>query len=146
MDDIDDISEIFQIVDSDGSGYLDKEKLHRICPHLSPSEIDIIFNDLDTDHDNRINLKEFTNGFKQLIKPTHVEHTIHKKKLINSATAIDKDDDDLSTDLTQVQINEVFNNLSWYEKKRRIINLCDFIYFYIDFNQKTLLHKSKFQG
>ncbi|CAF2747200.1 unnamed protein product [Rotaria sp. Silwood2] len=118
MSDIDDINEIFRIVDSDGSGYLNKEKLQHICPHLSPSEIDIIFNDLDTDHDNRVSLKEFTNGFKELIKPDDNDRLLHKKKLINYDNAIDKDEEDLTTDMAQVQINEVFNNLSWYEKKQ----------------------------
>ncbi|CAF0929105.1 unnamed protein product [Rotaria sordida] len=116
MGDTDDINEIFRIVDSDGSGYLDKEKLQRICPHLSSSEIDIIFNDLDTDHDNRISLKEFTNGFKELIKPNDNERLLRKKKLINYENVIDKDEDDLTTEVAQTQINEVFNNLSCQEQ------------------------------
>jgi len=113
MGDIDDIDKIFQIVDSDGSGYLSKEKLQRICPHLSPSEIDVIFNDLDSDHDNRISLKEFTHGFKELIKSNDNRHSSYKKKLMNHENAIDKEEEDLTTDMTPIQINEVFSNLSW---------------------------------
>ncbi|CAF3667932.1 unnamed protein product [Rotaria socialis] len=121
MGDTDNINEIFQIVDSDGSGYLNKEKLQRICPHLSPSDIDIIFTDLDIDHDNRISLKEFTNGFKELIQPSHNNHAICKNKLINHDNAIDKEEEEeeeenLTTDITPVQINEVFNNLSCQEQ------------------------------
>ncbi|CAF0728602.1 unnamed protein product [Rotaria sp. Silwood1] len=116
MNDIDDINEIFRIVDSDGSGYLNKEKLQHICPHLSPSEIEIIFNDLDTDHDNRISLKEFTNGFKELIKPNDNNCLLRKKKLTNYDSTIDKDEEDLTTNIAQVQINEVFNNLSCQEQ------------------------------
>lgn len=116
MDATNDINEIFQIVDSDGSGYLDKEKLQRICPHLSPSEIDIIFNDLDTNHDNRISLKEFTLGFKELVKPNESKSRFPSKKLMIRDNAMDKDDEDITKDMTQTQINEVFNNLSWYEK------------------------------
>ncbi|CAF1333599.1 unnamed protein product [Rotaria magnacalcarata] len=120
MGDTDNINEIFQIVDSDGSGYLNKEKLQRICPHLSPSDIDIIFTDLDTDHDNRISLKEFTNGFKELIQPSHSKYAISKTKLTNRDNAIDKEEEEeeenLTTDITPVQINEVFNNLSCQEQ------------------------------
>jgi Ca2+-binding EF-hand superfamily protein len=118
MDDTDDINKIFQIVDSDGSGYLNKEKFQHICPHLSPSEIDIIFNDLDIDHDNRISLKEFTHGFKELIKTNDNYRSLNNKKLINHENDIDKEEEDLSTHMTQIQINEVFNHLSWYEKRQ----------------------------
>jgi Ca2+-binding EF-hand superfamily protein len=117
MGDSDDINKIFQIVDSDGSGYLNKEKLQLVCPHLSSSEIDMIFNDLDTDHDNRISLNEFTHGFKELIKPKDHQQSLNKKKLVNQENTIDKDEDDLTTNMTQIQINEVFNNMSWYETK-----------------------------
>ena len=114
MNDTDDISKIFQIVDSDGSGYLNKEKLQLVCPHLSSSEIDIIFNDLDTNQDNRISLKEFTEGFKELIQPDDDnQHSLKKKKFINQESVTDKDDDDLTTNTTQIQINQVLNNLSW---------------------------------
>ncbi|CAF0805275.1 unnamed protein product [Adineta steineri] len=88
---MDDINKIFQQADSDGTGYLNKEKLQNICPHLSSSEIEIIFRDLDTDHDNRISLAEFTRGFKELIKGN-------------------------DTDMMQLQLNEVFNNLSCQEQ------------------------------
>lgn len=124
-DDIHDIGKIFQIVDSDGSGYLNKAKLQCICPHLSSSEIDIIFNDLDTDHDNRISLEEFTNGFKDLIKPNNNYTLLNKTKLINQTNNNNnnkshekEDDEDLTKHMTQTQINEVFNNLSWYEKSQ----------------------------
>lgn len=113
MDDTDDISKIFQIVDSDGSGYLNKEKLQLVCPHLSSSEIDIIFNDLDTNCDNRISLKEFTQGFKELIQPNDNQLSFKKKKFTNQNNIIEKDEDDLTTNMTQIQINQVLNNLSW---------------------------------
>ncbi|CAM4854997.1 unnamed protein product [Rotaria socialis] len=98
MGDTDNINEIFQIVDSDGSGYLNKEKLQH--------------------HDNRISLKEFTSGFKELIQPSHNNHAICKNKLINHDNAIDKEEEEenLTTDITPVQINEVFNNLSCQEQ------------------------------
>ncbi|CAF0765198.1 unnamed protein product [Adineta ricciae] len=119
MDDTDDIAEIFQLVDSDGSGYLNKDKLHSICPHLSSAEIDVIFNDLDTDHDNRISFAEFTSGFKDLIKSNDNHRSLYKKKLLNHENALDNDDDgeeDLTSHTTQIQINEVFNNLSCQEQ------------------------------
>lgn len=121
MNGTDDINKIFQIVDSDGSGYLDKDKLQCICPHLSSTEIDIIFTDLDTDHDNRISLEEFTNGFKHLIKPNNNHCLLNKTDLINSTNSNDKEEGgDLTAHMTQIQINEVFNHLSWYEKKKRL--------------------------
>ena len=113
MDDSDDINTIFRILDSDGSGFLNREKLQLVCPHLSASEIDIIFNDLDTDHDNRISLKEFTHGFKELIQPNDNQAVLKKQKSIDQGSTNEKDDENLTTNLTQVQINEVFNNLSW---------------------------------
>jgi Ca2+-binding EF-hand superfamily protein len=116
MGDTDDINKFFQIVDSDGSGYLNKAKLQHICPHLSSSEIDIIFNDLDTDHDNRISLNEFTHGFKELITPNNNHRLLNKKKLINQDNIIDKEEEEnLTTHMTQIQLNEVFNKLSWYK-------------------------------
>lgn len=113
MDDSDEIARIFQLVDTDGSGYLDQEKLHRICPHLSLAEIDVIFNDLDTDHDNRVSLAEFTHGFKELIKPNDDRRVLYRKKLVGHDNAVDKDEEDLTTHTTQTQINEVFNHLAW---------------------------------
>ena len=110
METNDDIDEIFQIVDSDRSGYLNKEKLQLVCPHLSSTEIDLIFDDLDKDHDNRISLKEFTQGFQQLIEPHQNQQSLTKNKLINF---FDKKPDDLTVNMTQTQINEVFNHLSW---------------------------------
>ena len=110
----DDINTIFDIVDSDGSGYLDREKLHRICPHLSLAEIDAIFDDLDTDHDNRISLTEFTQGFKELIQPADEPHVAPRRKLLNQGRVFDMEED-VTADATPLQINEVFSNLSWYE-------------------------------
>lgn len=113
METNDDIDQIFQIVDSDGSGYLNKEKLQLVCPHLSSTEIDLIFDDLDKDHDNRISLTEFTHGFQQLIVPHQNQVSLTKKKLINSDNFLEKDNDELTVNMTQTQINEVFNHLSW---------------------------------
>lgn len=110
MDTNDDIDQIFQIVDSDRSGYLNKEKLQLVCPHLSSAEIDIIFDDLDTDHDNRISLKEFTQGFQQLIQPSGKQHS---NRLSNSDNLLEKENEELTVNMTQTQINEVFNHLSW---------------------------------
>lgn len=110
----DDINRIFDIVDSDGSGYLDREKLHRICPHLSIAEIDAIFDDLDTDHDNRISLTEFTQGFKELIQPADEPHVAQRGKLVNQERIFDVEED-ATAGTTPRQINEVFSNLSWYE-------------------------------
>jgi len=102
MGDTDEINQIFRIVDSDGSGYLDRNKLQLVCPHLSSTEIDLIFNDLDADHDNRISLKEFTVGFKYLCST----------KTNNDSSS----DENLTKNLTQTQISEVFNNLSCQEQ------------------------------
>lgn len=113
MDTNDDIDQIFQIVDSDGSGYLNKEKLQLVCPHLSAVEIDIIFDDLDTDHDNRISLTEFTQGFQQLIQPSDKQHSLTTRRLINQDSLMDKENEDLTVNMTQTQINEVFNHLPW---------------------------------
>lgn len=106
MGDTDEINQIFRIVDSDGSGYLDRNKLQLVCPHLSSTEIDLIFNDLDADHDNRISLKEFTVGFKYLCS-TKTNHD-------------SSSDENLTKNLTQTQISEVFNNLSWYDEDKHI--------------------------
>ena len=113
MAEADDINRIFQIVDSDGSGYLDKEKLHRICPHLSAEEIDAIFEDLDTDHDNRISLNEFTLGFTELGRPSGSnQRSSSKQKAVLPKHAFDIEED-LNTDMTSTQIHEIFSSLSW---------------------------------
>ena len=108
MTDAADINKIFQIVDSDGSGFLDRDKLRRICPQLSATEIDAIFDDLDTNHDNRISLKEFTSGFNTLIPSAHNVSPGPKK----SKHVLDPDEE-LTSDMTPVQINDVFSSLSW---------------------------------
>ncbi|CAF1020215.1 unnamed protein product [Didymodactylos carnosus] len=61
------INQIFNTCDFDRCGYLDKDKLQRICPHLNSNEIDLIFSNLDTNKDNKISLSEFSRGFKALL-------------------------------------------------------------------------------
>lgn len=101
---VDDLNRIFEIVDSDGSGYLDKEKLRRICPQLSTTEIDAIFDDLDADQDQRISLKEFTEGFQENRQTT--EKLVAQNVLLNG-------EDHLETSMTPAQLNEIFTSLSW---------------------------------
>ncbi len=93
MVDIADINTLFQMIDSDENGYIDKEKLQQLCPHLSPREIDTIFHHFDDDHDNRICLKQLLQSSKQ----TTIDYQLN-----------------IQENMTQTQIKEVFNNLAWY--------------------------------
>jgi hypothetical protein len=102
MDDIGGINTFFQTVDLDQTGYIDKEKLQRVCPHLSSTEIDTIFNDLGKSHDNRIYLKDLI-----------------QSRELNEQNVIDYKCKAVGT-MTQAQINEIFNTLAWYEKRTKI--------------------------
>jgi Ca2+-binding EF-hand superfamily protein len=97
MGDIDDINTFFQAADLDRNGYIDKEKLQRICPHLTLAEIDTIFHDLGKGHDNRIYLKELIQS-PELDKQNVSDYECNKEER-----------------MTQKQINEIFNTLTWYE-------------------------------
>ena len=92
MTEFDDLNQIFRIADSDGTGFLDKEKLHRICPHLSQTEVEEIFRDFDTNRDHRISFKEFAKGYEKYLQPT---------------------ENRFQTEMTPIEMSEVFNNLSW---------------------------------
>ncbi|CAF0926404.1 unnamed protein product [Adineta steineri] len=87
------------MLNSDGSGYIDKEKLHHLCPHLSSLEIDTIFNDFDNDHDNRICLKE-------LLQSNNYPYELSKQNVFNH-------DYKTKNIVTHTQINEIFNSLNW---------------------------------
>lgn len=98
MDNIDKMNNTFlQMIDTDGDGYIDRTKLQRLCPHLSSSEIETIFQELDHDQDNRICLKE-------LLQPDELNR--HNSTDFQSNT---------NEHMTQTQIQQVFNNLSWYD-------------------------------
>ena len=58
------LDQLFQVCDLDGSGFLDKEELANICPDLSTDEIDHVFSQLDVDGDGSISIAEFSDGFK----------------------------------------------------------------------------------
>ena len=113
MVDIDEINTLFQMIDSDENGYIDKEKLQQFCPHLSQVEINTIFNDFDQDHNNRIYLKEL------------LQSNVHPGKL-NKQNAIDYQCD-TKEKMTHTQIKEVFNSLPWYETKGVLITIYNHI-------------------
>jgi Ca2+-binding EF-hand superfamily protein len=94
---------LYQLIDSSGNGYIDKEKLQHLCPHLSQLEIDTIFNDFDKDHDNRIYLKE-------LLQSNNYPRELYKQNTSNYQCNIKEN-------MTQTQVNEVFNTLAWYENR-----------------------------
>jgi Ca2+-binding EF-hand superfamily protein len=99
MGDVDDINMLFQTVDSNENGYIDKEKLQRLCPHLSQVEIDTIFNDFDKDHDNRICLKE-------LIQSNEYSSALYKQNAVDYQYNTEEN-------MAHIQISEIFNNLPW---------------------------------
>ena len=99
MVDSDDRNALYQMLDSDENGYIDKEKLHELCPHLSHLEIDSIFNDFDQDHDNRICLKE-------LLQSTDYPRKFRKQNTANYHL-------NTAGNMTHTQIKEVFDGLPW---------------------------------
>jgi len=101
MGNIDDINMLFQINDSNENGFIDKEKLQRLCPHLSPLEIDTIFNNFDKDHNNRIYLKE-------IMQSNDYSCEQHQQNVIDYQC-------NTKENMSQTQVNEIFNTLAWYE-------------------------------
>jgi hypothetical protein len=97
MGDIDDINTLFQVVDWKEYCYTDKEKLQRLYPHLSQVEINAIFND----YDNRICLKDL------------IQFNVYPRELFKQNT-IDYQYN-IEENMTQTQVNEIFNTLAWYE-------------------------------
>ncbi len=101
MGDMDDRNTLFPIDDSDENGYIDKEKLQRLCPHLSPLEIDEIFDQIDQDHDNRI-------YFKELLQSHDYLHSLHQENVTEQPYRI-------AENMAQIPINTTLTNLPWYE-------------------------------
>ena len=96
MVDINDMNTLFRSVDPDGSGFIDKDKLQRICPHLSSADIDTIFEHFDSDHDNRLTVND-------LLQAADNSPFLSKGNDTHSERHMDTDD----------VANEVFNQLHW---------------------------------
>lgn len=60
------LRQLFKACDLDGSGYLDKSELARVCTDLSSDELAEVFRELDKDADGKISVEEFARGFRDI--------------------------------------------------------------------------------
>nr|XP_006812326.1 PREDICTED: ras and EF-hand domain-containing protein homolog isoform X2 [Saccoglossus kowalevskii] len=62
------IVNLFEACDLNGSGYIEEEDFHSVCGDLSlqDGELDQVFRELDCDHDGKISLSDFTQGFQSV--------------------------------------------------------------------------------
>ena len=77
----DELRRLFQACDRHQRGYIDREEFAELCTsfHIDQVDADIIFCDLDRDGDQRINLQDFTSGFRDFLTiPAHP----HKKNVL----------------------------------------------------------------
>ncbi|CAF1443182.1 unnamed protein product [Adineta ricciae] len=96
MGNTDDMNTIFQMLNTDGTGYINRNKLQQACPNLTPLEVDTIFDEFDIDRDNRISLQELL-GLNDHLHQTKTKDIV-----------------------THVQLNEIFNDLAWYAYHKEI--------------------------
>ena len=68
MMDQNDIHELFMLCDTNNSGFIEKEELHSIAPHLDGQGVDELLSDLDTDGDGRISLAEMKAGLEKIVR------------------------------------------------------------------------------
>ncbi|XP_064599676.1 ras and EF-hand domain-containing protein homolog [Liolophura sinensis] len=60
------LRQLFKACDLDGSGYLDKSELAKVCTDLSSDELTEVFRELDKDADGKISVEEFARGFRDI--------------------------------------------------------------------------------
>ena len=71
---------LFQLLDTDGSGYIDKTELGTAFSDLSSVELDDLFSLLDKNGDGKITLEDFKNSYKNC-------YTEVKKRRLSSQTS-----------------------------------------------------------
>jgi K+-dependent Na+/Ca+ exchanger-like protein len=88
---------VFQQVDMDGNGHVDREELKQLfnlleC-YISPGELEEVFQQLDEDNDGTINQREFTNWYCRSEERilSQVRHVFDKIDA-NKSNTIDKDE------------------------------------------------------
>lgn len=67
---VDDLVELFKIMDKDGNGLLERKEMKRVLKKqgiFEKHEIKMIFDILDADKDNEITCEEFVKGCKKLL-------------------------------------------------------------------------------
>jgi len=92
------LHQLFNYWDTDGSGYLCKNELRELCArfNITASDSDAIFADLDRDGDGRISYEDFQSGFDDYEKGVIVSsaqsstnHTNHAESYENIRKALE---------------------------------------------------------
>lgn len=80
----DELRRLFQACDRHQRGYIDRAEFAQLCAsfHIDGGDADVVFADLDRDGDRRINLQDFTSGFRDFLTiPAHPrEENVAKKE------------------------------------------------------------------
>lgn len=71
------VAALFNTCDVDSSGYIEKEELQLLVPHVGTAQLDELLQILDTDGDGKISRAELANSLQQLQRPP-TEITITK--------------------------------------------------------------------
>lgn len=98
-----DPSQLFEVCDLDGSGYIDETELGSICRDLPPDEVHEIFLRLDKDGNGQISVDEFTRGFKE------VYMSVKKRRLSSK----DSEDNETSFEDFTGCLEDGLKSLSW---------------------------------
>lgn len=116
---------VFNVCDLDGSGDIDKQELKIVCNHLNNEQIDRVFDTLDTNKDGLISFDEFSKGFNEIESKTKPkisknELRIKKKNEIyeksrNQLKDQNNNEKDLIDDsfLFETDLDNGFKLLSW---------------------------------
>ncbi|XP_032783433.2 ras and EF-hand domain-containing protein-like [Daphnia magna] len=69
------LRQLFQACDRHQRGYIDRHEFGQLCAsfHIDPADVDVIFDDLDRDRDQRISLDDFSQGFRDFLQPGRAE-------------------------------------------------------------------------
>ena len=66
---VDELRRLFRACDRHQRGYIDRVEFAELCAsfHIDDADAGVIFTDLDRDGDRRINLQDFTSGFRDFL-------------------------------------------------------------------------------
>lgn len=81
-----DLHELFMLCDTNNSGYIEKEELQSIVPHLDSQAVDELLQELDEDGDGRISLAELKAGLEKLVRVSSLVEIANNKINIRQKT------------------------------------------------------------
>ncbi|GFN96183.1 ras and EF-hand domain-containing protein homolog [Plakobranchus ocellatus] len=109
------LGQLFQACDLDGSGYIDQDELAYICQDLTGDALTDVFQQLDKDGDGRISVEEFAKGYRDIVmrKETKKRELIRQRLKSRSEENL-ADGEDAIPDMEYASgLNEGLKGLSW---------------------------------